>query len=331
MSVISNVAAALRTSNLPEGVEPDPISKWVVITRASVFPMTFFAAAIGGLLAASSGNAQFFPWLLAALGLLLAHASNNMMNDYFDLESGVDTPDYARALYAPHPILSGWVSKRELLGAILLVNAIDVAIALYLTWLRGWPVPVFAFAGLFLSVFYVAPPLRFKHHGLGEPSVFLIWGPLMIAGSYFVTAGALPGWVWAASVPYGILVTSVLFGKHIDKCAVDEAKGIHTLPVLLGAERARRVNQALMLGFFVFTAALVLAGVLSVWSLLVLGAVPRLLRVLKLYGEPPPEEPPKNYPVWPLWYVSAAFVVTRQAGALFALGLLLHVLWPLSL
>ncbi len=331
MSVISNVAAALRTSNLPEGVEPDPISKWVVITRASVFPMTFFAAAIGGLLAVSSGGAQFFPWLLAALGLLLAHASNNMMNDYFDLESGVDTPDYARALYAPHPILSGWVSKRELLQAILLVNAIDVAIALYLTWLRGWPVPVFAFAGLFLSVFYVAPPLRFKHHGLGEPSVFLIWGPLMIAGSYFVTAGALPGWVWAASVPYGILVTSVLFGKHIDKCAVDEAKGIHTLPVLLGAERARRVNQALMLGFFVFTAALVLAGVLSVWSLLVLGAVPRLLRVLKLYGEPPPEEPPKNYPVWPLWYVSAAFVVTRQAGALFALGLLLHVLWPLSL
>ena len=331
MSVISNVAAALRTSNLPEGVEPDPISKWVVITRASVFPMTFFAAAIGGLLAVSSGGAQFFPWLLAALGLLLAHASNNMMNDYFDLESGVDTPDYARALYAPHPILSGWVSKRELLGAILLVNAIDVAIALYLTWLRGWPVPVFAFAGLFLSVFYVAPPLRFKHHGLGEPSVFLIWGPLMIAGSYFVTAGALPGWVWAASVPYGILVTSVLFGKHIDKCAVDEAKGIHTLPVLLGAERARRVNQALMLGFFVFTAALVLAGVLSVWSLLVLGAVPRLLRVLKLYGEPPPEEPPKNYPVWPLWYVSAAFVVTRQAGALFALGLLLHALWPLSL
>ncbi|MEE2704117.1 MAG: prenyltransferase [Myxococcota bacterium] len=331
MSVISNVAAALRTSNLPEGVEPDPISKWVVITRASVFPMTFFAAAIGGLLAVSSGGAQFFPWLLAALGLLLAHASNNMMNDYFDLESGVDTPDYARALYAPHPILSGWVSKRELLQAILLVNAIDVAIALYLTWLRGWPVPVFAFAGLFLSVFYVAPPLRFKHHGLGEPSVFLIWGPLMIAGSYFVTAGALPGWVWAASVPYGILVTSVLFGKHIDKCAVDEAKGIHTLPVLLGAERARRVNQALMVGFFVFTAALVLAGVLSVWSLLVLGAVPRLLRVLKLYGEPPPEEPPKNYPVWPLWYVSAAFVVTRQAGALFALGLLLHVLWPLSL
>ncbi len=331
MSVISNVAAALRTSNLPEGVEPDPISKWVVITRASVFPMTFFAAAIGGLLAVSSGGAQFFPWLLAALGLLLAHASNNMMNDYFDLESGVDTPDYARALYAPHPILSGWVSKRELLGAILLVNAIDVAIALYLTWLRGWPVPVFAFAGLFLSVFYVAPPLRFKHHGLGEPSVFLIWGPLMIAGSYFVTAGALPGWVWAASVPYGILVTSVLFGKHIDKCAVDEAKGIHTLPVLLGAERARRVNQALMVGFFIFTAALVLAGVLSVWSLLVLGAVPRLLRVLKLYGEPPPEEPPKNYPVWPLWYVSAAFVVTRQAGALFALGLLLHALWPLSL
>ena len=84
MSVLSNVVEAFRTTNLPDGVVPDPISKWIVITRASVFPMTFFAAAIGGLLAVPSGAAQFGPWLLAALGLLLAHASNNMMNDYFD-------------------------------------------------------------------------------------------------------------------------------------------------------------------------------------------------------------------------------------------------------
>jgi len=331
MSVVSNWIEAFQTTNLPEGVEPDPVSKWIVLTRASVFPMTFFAGAIGGMLAIPSGQAALLPWALATLGLLLAHASNNLMNDYFDLESGTDTPDYARALYAPHPVLSGWVTLPQLFRAILLVNVLGVAIALYLTWLRGWPAAAFACAGFFISFFYTAPPLRLKYHGLGEPAVFLIWGPLMIGGTYFITTGMLPGWVWAASLPYGLLVTSVLFGKHIDKIELDTAKNIHTLPVLLGEPLARRVNQVLMIGFFASIVAMVLAGTLGVFSLAVLVAVPRLIQVLGIYSRPKPDAPPENYPVWPLWFVSASFVLTRSAGGLLALGLLLDAIFPIYL
>ena len=326
MSVIANWIEALRTTNLREGTTPDPVSRWLVITRASVFPMTFFSAAIGGLLAAPSGHAHVGLWALSALGLVLAHAANNMMNDYFDLASGVDTPDYARALYAPHPILSGLISKRGLVQAIGVVNALGAAIAAYLVWVRGWPVAAFALAGSGISLFYVAPPLRLKHHGLGEPSIFVVWGPLMIAGTYYVTTGALPSWVWAASVPYGLLVTTVLFGKHIDKLEPDRAKGIHTLPVLLGEESARRVAQAMIVGFYGVVALEVALGVLPLWTLLVLASAPRALRVLGVFSRPRPPEPPENYPVWPLWYVSAAFVLTRQAGALFAAGLVVSAL-----
>ena len=42
---------ALQTTHLREGIEPDPVSRWLIITRAAVIPMTFFSAAIGGLLA----------------------------------------------------------------------------------------------------------------------------------------------------------------------------------------------------------------------------------------------------------------------------------------
>src|SRR5439155_184095 len=83
-----------------------------------------------------------------------------------------------------------------------------------------------ALAGLFVSVFYVAPPLKLKHHGLGEPGVFVVWGPLMIGGTYYVTAGALPAWVWLASVPYALAVTTVLIGKHVDKYEQDKVRGI---------------------------------------------------------------------------------------------------------
>jgi 1,4-dihydroxy-2-naphthoate octaprenyltransferase len=329
VSVLANWLEALQTTNLPEGAHVDPVSKWLVLTRASVFPMTFFAAAIGGLLAVPSGHAELLPWLGATAGLLLAHACNNLMNDYFDMESGVDTPDYARALYAPHPVLSGWITKDELRRAILVVNVLGVATALWLTWLRGWPAAAFAIAGFLISVFYVAPPLRLKHHGLGEPSVFVIWGPLMIAGTYFVTTGTLPAWVWWASLPYGLLVTTVLFGKHIDKLALDSAKHIHTLPVILGDPLARRVNQVLMVGFFVSTAALVATGTFGLWTLAIALALPRLVQTLRFYSRPKPATPPKGYRGWPLWYVGAAFLLTRQAGALFALGLLLDAFFPL--
>src|SRR3989441_8478621 len=225
----------IATGNLPKGRAIDGLSRWLLITRACVFSMPLTSGLIGGLLAAATAPAPHWGYFaLALLGLVLAHAANNMINDYFDTTGGVDTAEYTRALYAPHPILSGLISKKGLIAAIAAVNLVDLAILLVLVAARGWPVAAFALAGLFVSVFYVAPPLRLKHHGLGEPGVFLVWGPLMIGGTYYVTAGTLPGWVWLATVPYAITVTTVLIGKHIDKFEQDGARGIHTLPVLLG-------------------------------------------------------------------------------------------------
>jgi 1,4-dihydroxy-2-naphthoate polyprenyltransferase len=236
-----------NTANLPEGmtVPPDAVSKWLVITRAAVFSMTVTSGLIGGLLAIGSARLAgdvAVDWGLLALaivGLVVAHAANNMINDFFDLEGGVDTDDYVRALYAPHPILSGWVTKRQLGAAILIANGIDLAILLFLVAQRGPLVAAFALGGLFVSVFYVAPPIRLKHIGLGEPGVFLVWGPLMVVGTFFVATGEIPAWTWVASLPYAILVTTVLFGKHIDKIEADRKKGVRTMPVLLGERRAR--------------------------------------------------------------------------------------------
>ena len=191
----------MNTANLPAGMtHPDAISKWLVITRAAVFSMTATSGLIGALLAVGAmrltGRGERRTGctsILAVVGLVVAHAANNMINDYFDLEGGVDTDDYVRALYAPHPILSGWVTKRQLGAAILIANAVDLAIMLFLTAARGPLVIAFALAGLFISVFYVAPPIRLKHHGLGEPGVFIVWGPLMAVGTFFVATGADPG------------------------------------------------------------------------------------------------------------------------------------------
>jgi len=316
----------IATGNLPRGRAMDGVSRWLLITRACVFTMTLTSGLIGGLLAAANAPApRWGLFALALLGLVIAHAANNMINDFFDLTGGVDTAEYTRALYAPHPLLSGLISKRGLVAAIAAFNLADLAILLALVAARGSAVAAFALAGLFVSVFYVAPPLRLKHHGLGEPGVFVVWGPLMIGGTYFVTAGTLPAWVWLASVPYALAVTTVLIGKHIDKYEQDRARGIHTLPVMLGKDVSLRLNQVLMATFYAAVVALVAGRFLGIGVLVVAAALPRLVQVLQAYSRPKPAAPPPGYRVWPLWYVSLAFHHNKLAGGLFVLGLAANV------
>src|SRR6266481_1207733 len=320
----------IATGNLPKGRAIDGLSRWLLITRACVFSMTLTSGLIGGLLAAATApQTRWGLFALALLGLVIAHAGNNMINDYFDTTGGVDTEGYTRTLYAPHPLFSGLISKSGLVATIVACNLVDLAILVALVRARGWPVAAFALAGLFISVFYVAPPLKLKHHGLGEPGVFLVWGPLMICGTYYVTAGALPAWVWLASVPYALAVTTVLIGKHVDKYEQDKALGIHTLPVLLGREFSLRLNQAAMVAFYAIVLGLVVSGYLGVGVLIVAAALPRLRQVLKAYSRPKPAAPPPGYRVWPLWYVSLAFYHNKLAGGLFVLGLALNAVFGL--
>jgi 1,4-dihydroxy-2-naphthoate octaprenyltransferase len=333
MSIVSNWKEVIDTANLSPDKPMDVVSRWLIITRAAVFSMTMTSGLIGGLLAAQlAPDISWLRFALAFVGLVLAHAANNMINDFFDLEGGVDTDEYTRALYAPHPVLAGLVSKRGLLAAILLVNLIDAAILAVLAIQTGPAVIIFALLGLFISVFYVAPPIKLKHHGLGEPAVFVVWGPLMIGGTYYAAAGSMPpASVWLACIPYALVVTTVLMGKHIDKLEVDKEKGIQTLPVLMGDRAARILNAALMVAYYLAVVALVIVGDVGLWVLLVFLALPRLISVLKTYREPKPEEPPENYAVWPLWYVSAAFYHNKLAGGLFVMGLILNWIVPPAL
>jgi 1,4-dihydroxy-2-naphthoate octaprenyltransferase len=283
--------------------------------------MRLTAGAIGGLLAVRHHGFAAGWFALAFVGITLAHVSNNLVNDLFDTDTGLDTADYPRALYAPHPILSGMISRAGLVRAALVVNALDIVILIVLVAARGWVVLIFGLAGVVLNVAYTAPPLRLKKRGLGELDVLLVWGPLMIAGTYYSAVGSVPWHVWPAAVPYGLLCTAVLMAKHIDKLPWDEAAGVRTLPVILGEQRARLATNALMVLFYVAVVACVVARALPWPALAVVGALPLLVRAMKALRLPRPAAPPRGFPIWPLWFVAFAFTHTRRAGALLVGGL----------
>jgi 1,4-dihydroxy-2-naphthoate octaprenyltransferase len=319
---------ALRTANPPPSVplaELDGVTRWLVVTRAAVLPMTLFAGLLAGLLAVRADGFSWPLYLLALLGILIAHVCNNLMNDLSDVDVGYDTTDRAdhpRTLYAPHPLLSGMVRRKQMGLAVIGCNLAGLLILIAIATQRGWPVVAFAVGGLLLSIAYTAPPLRLKARALGELDVFVTWGPLMVAGTYFSAVGELPWQVWLASIPYGLLCTTVLMGKHIDKIPYDEPDGTRTLPVVLGESRARLLTIVLLLGFYVVTGLAIAVQALPWPVLLVAVALPTLRQVSGSLRKPAPAEPPAGFPVWPLWFAAVCFVHVRRAGALLVLGLL---------
>jgi 1,4-dihydroxy-2-naphthoate polyprenyltransferase len=321
-------AELLRTCDCEGSSTLTGAALWWMAVRPCVFPMTAISVLIGILLAASAGPfglAHAGLALLVLVGSVAAHAGNNLLNDYIDVHEGIDRQGYFRTEYAPHPILSGQLTKNQVLLGAALLHAIDLVVLIILVSAVGWGIAAIALAGLFLSIAYVAPPFSFKRRGLGELTAAVVWGPLMIVGAYYALRGSAPAAIWLMSLPYGILVGAVLVGKHIDKLPQDAAKGVGTLPVRLGAERSRQLVVWLVHGFLIAVGALVIAGATGPWVLLALLALPRLRLLHLVYANEKPAHPPDGYPVWPLWYVAFAMTFVRTAGGFFVLGLLVNV------
>lgn len=295
--------------------------------------MTVNSVIIGGLLYllhAGPSLSFLLPFALVLLGLVFAHAASNLFNDYWDAKHGIDTSEgYFRPAYMPHPSLSGMMSRQSLfsLGVIHLIGMI--AIATYLVLLRGPLVLVFTGLGVLFLTAYAGGPMPLKRVGLGEPAVFVVWGPLMVGGTYFVLSGALPIWVIIASIPYAVSVTTVLFGKHIDKIEYDTKLGVKTVPVILGEAATKSALKALIIIAYAAVIALVATRFLPIWSLISLLALPRANQLFRTLSQPKPKEPPQGAIMWPIWYLGFVFNHNRRFGALYVFGLILSVILPI--
>ena len=171
-----------------------------------------------------------------------------------------------------------------------MLYATGIAIGFYLTATRGWPILLIGIVGVLTAVFYTAPPFNLKYHALGEPTVFLLWGPLAMLGARYVQTQTLDFTIVLVSLPFGILVGLVLLANNIRDMAFDKEQGIKTLPVLLGGERGRLVYGALIFLAFFGVVVMSLLGPLTPWSLLILLALPLVRPVFRIVsGDCPPD------------------------------------------
>jgi 1,4-dihydroxy-2-naphthoate octaprenyltransferase len=217
------------------------------------------------------------------------------------------------------------MTKRQHLTYVAVTALIALVFGIYLAFYTGFSTTtwILIVLGAFFLLFYTWP---LKGLALGEFAVLIVWGPLMIGGGYYVLTQQ---WSWnvvIASLPYVLGVTTVIFGKHIDKLDMDKAKGIHTLPVVIGEKASRYAVLAMMIAPYLFTVYLIAIKFFTPVMLIVLLALPTFLQVYPKFLKPKPATRPEGQIGWPLYFVGYAFYNNRKFGSLFMFGLLIDVL-----
>ncbi len=303
----------------------DIVSRWLIATRSAVFIMTALSCAIGALLAAADGQFSWANFAACFVGLVFAHGTNNLINDFTDHKKGIDKDNYYRSQYGPQPLEHGLLTVKQLMLYIAVTGLIALSAGGFLVYATGVGTLYLLLAGAFFVLFYTWP---LKYFGLGEPAVLAVWGPLMIGGAYYVISGGSWSWdVVVISLAYAMGPTTVLFGKHTDKIVQDKEKKVYTLPVILGETAARYTTIGLWFSQYLILGYLIATQKIGIPLAIVLVAFPKFVWAAKVFAKPRPTEEPPDLPpdTWPLYLSAHSFVYNRQFGLLFLLGLIADV------
>jgi 1,4-dihydroxy-2-naphthoate octaprenyltransferase len=252
---------------------------WFLETRPQFLLLSVVLAFLGAAIAGYDGAFHLGHALLAFVGLLLAHISVNVLNDYFDYRSGIDlntkrTPFSGGSGILPASLLSPkqvlWLG----LGALILA----VPIGVYFVVIKGWlllPLLVVAAACILLYTPFI---LRVKWP---EWSPGLGMGTLPVLGAYFVQTGEYTWPAVIAAIPSGILVHNLLLLNEFPDTEADHQAGRRTLPITMGREKAAIVYSVLTVIVYLWIVVAAVLTIMPWWSLIALATLPFAVRAIK--------------------------------------------------
>ncbi len=223
--------------------EPSALRAWASAVRPRTLAAGAVPVAVGSALAAQVDAFALLPAMAALTGALLLQVGSNLANDVFDFLKGADDADRIGPARATQ---QGWLSTRQMLVGTALVFTAAVLVGLYLVSIGGWPIVVIGLAGIFCAVAYTGGPIPLGYHGLGDPLVFVFFGPVAVLGTYYVQVGQVSWVAAAASASIGLLATAILVVNNLRDRHTDARAGKRTLAVRMGAAGARREYVALV-------------------------------------------------------------------------------------
>ena len=175
---------------------------------------------------------------------------------------------------------------RKVLSATYVAFGVAVLAGSYLIAVAGWELLAIGIASILAGVLYTGGPRPYGYEGLGEVFVFLFFGVVAVAGSYFAQRQELTWVALVLAVPVGMLATAILVVNNVRDLETDRRAGKRTLAVRLGRARTR-VLYAAMLALAFVTAPLpwLLGGDLTAWLLLCWLAIPLAVPLVRTVRE----------------------------------------------
>ena len=250
---------------------PSAARIWLMAARPRTLPAAVAPVLVGTALAATGGTFKVLTFLAALIGALFIQVGTNLSNDYSDARRGADTED---RLGPVRVTAGGLLPPRQVLLATYAAFAVAVLAGSYLIATAGWELLLVGAASILAGVLYTGGPRPYGYEGLGEVFVFLFFGVVAVAGSYYAQVEALDWEALALAVPVGLLASAILVVNNVRDLETDRRAGKRTLAVRLGRERARWLFVAMIALAFVTAPLPWVLGSLSPWLLLSWLAIP---------------------------------------------------------
>jgi 1,4-dihydroxy-2-naphthoate octaprenyltransferase len=291
---------------------PSAARIWLMAARPRTLPAAVAPVLVGTALAAEEGTFKPLTFIAALVGALFIQVGTNLSNDYSDARRGADTED---RLGPVRVTAGGLVPPRQVLIATYVAFGVAVLAGTYLIATAGWELLLVGAASILAGVLYTGGPRPYGYEGLGEVFVFLFFGVVAVAGSYFAQTEELAWEALVLAVPVGLLASAILVVNNTRDLETDRRAGKRTLAVRLGRERARALFVAMVAGAFASAPLPWLLGSLSPWLLLSWLAAPLavpLVRVVRTRTD----GPSLNVALAGTGRLQLAFCVLLSAGLL---------------
>ncbi len=210
---------------------PNKIYPWWLAIRPKTLAAAIAPVMMGTVMAFRDGEEHLPSAVLALAGALLIQMGTNLANDYYDFIKGTDQQDRIGPLRVTQ---AGLIAPFKVKMAFILCYFLAAVCSLYLIWRGGWPILGIGVASIFFGILYTAGPCPFGHLGLGEIFVLIFFGPVAVAGTYYVQSLEINPAVVIAGLGPGLISAAILAVNNLRDLETDRRANKKTLAVRFG-------------------------------------------------------------------------------------------------
>lgn len=265
------------------------LKSWIKAARLRTLPLAMAGILTGAALSYFDGRFNPEVTVLAVVTALFIQIFSNFANDYGDSQKGTDNQ---HRVGPQRTVQSGEISPRQMKAGMVVLIFLSLISGIWLitAGTKGLNLPVFflflafGIVALIAAYRYTAGSNPYGYAGLGDVAVFLFFGILPVAGTYFLNSHRLTPEVFLPALSIGLFSTGVLNLNNMRDIENDRNSGKNTVIVRMGGAAGKRYHSLLIAGGMLASVIFMALNGKSVFHWLFLLAFPLFIRDLVQIG-----------------------------------------------